>query len=366
MLATPSRYLSLFIFLLLATPLFAGFVAPESAQQVIKEGRALAATPSLPRSTEELDAWPKEAEAYLGDRFGLRSHMIAWDANLARRLLGEGSPQVFVGRHDRMFYRGDDSISQSAGLVRRDARVADTADFILAMRDALKQRGIKFIVASPPNATTIYQDDLPPWARSKGRITEYNILLSDLAARGVEAIDLRPLVWAVRSKAPAYFLHDTHWTPRGAIAAFNAIVEADGHREWHIDPERSLTPMIQRVGGDLARMIGVSDYVTEPYQELALSPVSKVNITTDTFPTYVATGRQPGRTIMIIGDSFTQSYFAPMLLNHVGRVVWLHHKWCGFDWKLIDRFHPDEVWWTPTERLMLCNPNVRPEGFPIP
>jgi hypothetical protein len=28
---------------------------------------------------------------------------------------------------------------------------------------------------------------------------------------------------------------------------------------------------------------------------------------------------------MIIGDSFTEAYFAPMLLKHVGRVVWQYH-----------------------------------------
>src|SRR5277367_6528297 len=29
---------------------------------------------------------------------------------------------------------------------------------------------------------------------------------------------------------------DTHWTFRGALAAFNAIVEADSHADWRIDP----------------------------------------------------------------------------------------------------------------------------------
>jgi hypothetical protein len=67
---------------------------------------------------------------------------------------------------------------------------------------------------------------------------------------------------------------------------------------------------------------------------------------------------------MIIGDSFTMYYLAPMLVKHVGRVIWRHHKFCGFDWKLTDRFQPDEVWFVPTERYLLCAPNVRPEGFP--
>jgi alginate O-acetyltransferase complex protein AlgJ len=364
MIATPSRYLSLFIFLLLATPLLAGFIMPESGQEILKEARTRAPAPSLPRDMDEVAAWPKEADAYLGDRFGLRNHMIRLHANLAKRWLGEGGEAVLVGRRGRLFFLGEDSVRQSAGLIRRDSGATETADFVAAMRDALSQRGIRFLVASPPNATTIYQDDLPSWARSNGRTTEYDILLADLAARGIKTVDLRPVVRAVRSDAPAYFLYDTHWTPRAAIAGFNAIAEADGHREWRIDPDATLAPWTEHQGGDLARLIGVNDDVVEPAQELTLPAGSKVELTTETFPTYVATGDQPGGTIMIIGDSFTQHYFAPMLLKYVGRVVWLHHKWCGFDWKLIDRFQPDEVWWTPTERYLLCNPNVRPDGFP--
>jgi hypothetical protein len=61
-----------------------------------------------------------------------------------------------MGRHDRIFYLGEDAVLQSAGLMRRDSRVAAMADFLAATRDALKERGIRFLVASPPNAATIY------------------------------------------------------------------------------------------------------------------------------------------------------------------------------------------------------------------
>ena len=369
MIATPSRYLSLFVFLMLATPLLVGFLVPESAQEVLKEERTQAPAPSLPRTMDQVAAWPKQADDYVGDRFGLRAQMIRLHANLAKRWLGEGSESVLVGRHGRLFYLGDGSVKQSAGLVRRDSEITETADFLAAMRDALGQRNIRFLVASPPNAATIDQDDLPNWARNKRGATEYDRLLADLAARGVTMVDLRPAVWTARSKGPAYFLYDTHWTPRGAIAGFNAVAEADGHPEWRVDADAVLAPLSQRQGGDLARMIGVSDDVAEPSEQLALPPEvfpsgSKVEVTGGQFPIYVTTSGRPGKTIMVVGDSFTKSYLAPMLLKDVGRVVWQHHKWCAFDWKMIDRFQPDEVWWMPTERYLLCSPNVRPEGFP--
>jgi alginate O-acetyltransferase complex protein AlgJ len=358
------RCLPFLIFFLLATPLVAGLIIPENEQEVLKEGRKRAPAPSVPHSWDELTTLPKEVDDYLDDRFGLRKQMIRCYANLTKRLLAGGDQKVLVGLHDQMFFLGEDSVRQSAGLVRRDSRVAETADFLVAMRDALRQRGIRLVVASPPNAATIYQDYLPRWARSNGRTTEYDLFIADLAARGIKAIDLRPTMWMVRSKGPAYFLYDTHWTPRAALAGFNAIAEADGRREWRIDPSVALAPLTQRQGGDLARMIGVSDDVAEPTQDLALPPVSKVELTAQPYASYVATRGKPGETIMVMGDSFTITYFAPMLLNHVGQVVWQHHNLCGFDWKLIDRFRPDEVWWMPTERYLLCGPNVRPDGFP--
>ena len=61
-------------------------------------------------------------------------------------------------------------------------RVADAADLIVAMRDALGKRGIGFLVALPPNSSTIYPDDLPKWARNPGKKTEYDLLLEALAA----------------------------------------------------------------------------------------------------------------------------------------------------------------------------------------
>jgi hypothetical protein len=43
-------------------------------------------------------------------------------------------------------------------------------------------------------------------------------------------------------------------------------------------------------------------------------------------------------------------------------VVWIHHRYCGFDWRVIEKFRPDEVWWMPGERVFLCQ--AWPTGFP--
>ena len=292
-----------------------------------------------------------------------RQFLIRTNRDLTKPLLGMGNNSVLIGRNGRMFYLGEETMRQSSGLLLRDLRVSDTVDLRAEMKDALGAHGIRFLVAVPPNAATIYQDDLPRWAQNLGRKTEYDALLEKLTARDVRTVDLRPTLETARSERSAYYMHDTHWTPSGALAAFNAIVEADSHPDWRLDPKSSLGPMLARKGGDLARMFGVEDSETEESRDLDLLAGKKDLLSSDVFGDFAETSDRPGPTVMILGDSFTGAYFPSMLLQHAGRVVLVNHRICGFDWKAIDRFRPDEVWWMPNERFLICRPGVRPLDF---
>ena len=124
-------------------------------------------------------------------------------------------------------------------------------------------------------------------------------------------------------------------------------------------------PLEERKGGDVARILGVQDEVHEQAKPLRLKVqgTDKTLSRGDHARSYRRRRAGPGPTIMVIGDSFTQGYFPLMLSQHAGRAIWIHHHECGFDWKMIDKFRPDEVWWAPTERFMLCDPGVAPIDF---
>jgi alginate O-acetyltransferase complex protein AlgJ len=357
------RYFAVVAFLLLATPLIVGLVRPDGPAAVLKEGRSLAPAPRMPGSSAAWIALPKKVDDYLRDHFGLRQALITAHRELTKPMLGFGNDSVLVGRDGRMFYLGDNAVRQSAGLLVRDRGVTDTLDFLAAMNDDLKRRGIRFLVASPPNAATVYQNDLPDWAQASGRRTEYDLFVEGLAEKGVKTVDLRPVMAAAKPEGPIYYRHDSHWTPRGALAAFNAIVEGDGHPDWRLDQASVLAPLSVRKGGDLARMLGVQDSVTETVEGLRLPVGEKQPLTAIPWEDYVEPSGRPGPTVMIIGDSFTTIEFAVMLLQRVGRVVWIDHQHCRFDPKVIDRFHPDEVWWMPNERFLICDPGAERVGF---
>src|SRR5208283_5885301 len=174
----------------------------------------------------QLAELPAEVDAWLKDRFGLRQVLMHAYRQLTKPVLGSGGGSVLIGRSGRMFYLGDDMVRQSAGLVMRDQKVSDAVDLVAEIDAALQHKGIRFLVAVPPNSSTIYQDELPVWAQNRGRDTEYDLFMRQLGARGIRTVDLRAALAAARAEGDVYLRHDTHWTTRGAIAAFNAIVEA--------------------------------------------------------------------------------------------------------------------------------------------
>ena len=202
------RYFAILVFLLLATPLVLGVVRPDPPAAILKEGRYLAPAPTIPAVGDDWLTLSSRIDAFLGDHFGLRQALIRAHKDLTKPLLGFGNDTVLVGRDGRLFYLGQEAVQQSAGLLVRDHRVSDTVDLLARMNAALKARGVKFLVAVPPNAATIYADDLPNWAQNGGRRTEYDVLLDGLAAHGVRAVDLRPAVEAARSGGPVFYMHD--------------------------------------------------------------------------------------------------------------------------------------------------------------
>ena len=215
----------------------------------------------------------------------------------------------------------------------RDRAVAQLTDMLARMNDELRARGIRFLVAPPPNASSVYADDLPVRAQNTGRPTEYDLLLANLVAKGVPAVDLRPVLKTARAGGSVFYLHDTHWTFRGALAGFNAIVEADSHPDWRVDPSSALGPPVVRKGGDMARILGLSDKISEHTENLKLPAGRRILLPHDDF---IETFDQPGPRILNFRRFADPGLFPPMLLQHVGSVVWVHHEYCGFDWRVID------------------------------
>jgi hypothetical protein len=352
----------------LAIPLLSQILL-RTEQAAPRAAEALAPAPGFPNQLLEWLTVARRTDEYLRDHFGLRRQMIDARAVIAHRWLRNGNAAVQIGRDDWMFFRYEDTVRQSAGLLLREPRVKETADTIARIRSSLSDIGVRFTFAPTPNSATIYPEQLPEWARNHSRPTEYDLLLKEVAARGVATLDLRPVLRAAKQAGQVYYRHDTHWTPRGTLAAFNAMAVATGHSGWQLDPATVLAPAaLGPGGGDLVRMLGLP--AADGYESIEMPKLG--NGTIEGFGLDVMLGgnfrarpeRERGPVIMVIGDSYTGIHFSPFVLTSGSQFFWIHHQWCGFDWKWIEMAHPDEVWLMPNERLFLCNAGAVPNGMP--
>jgi alginate O-acetyltransferase complex protein AlgJ len=359
LLAQYRRPWALVALCLLAVPMLVQFLQsrePVSAD----EARVLSPAPALPRSLHEWFALPPALDRFLGDNFGLRTQLVRAYGALRYAILVPADLRVIIGRDKWLFLNGDGTIEQATGQLLRAAAIEKFADRAAKLQNQLGAQHTRLLIAIPPNSSTINRSRLPGWAAAKPAVTEYDLMLRALAARGVTAVDLRAPLMAVNSIHPTYRRTDTHWNKFGALIAYDAAVEALHQPDWTIDPDRVLRGFEAAPGGDLARLLAVSTGVTDEDARIDLSsygprPFRVVPIDTqnESGGDLIDTGRG-GPTVVVIGDSFTRGFWNDYFSLHAGKYVWIHHEECGFFVSVVVAYHPDIVILAPVERQMFC------------
>ncbi len=357
LLAGYRRFWALMCLPLLAVPMLIQAMQPAELSSE-GEARMLSIAPSWPQSLREWLALPRQLDRFLGDHFGLRTELVHAHGLLRYAVDLPSDLRVIIGRDNWLFLNGDGTIEQATGRMLREAQIAAFADRAAALRDHLAAKGADFLVAVPPNGATVNRNRLPAWAAEVPAVTEYDLMMRALGARGIVAVDLRaPLMVA---SSPTYRRTDSHWNKFGALIAYNTVMRAARKPEWVIDPARVLRGFERVDGGDLARLLAISADVSDEDAIIDLGaygppapPATPIATQFESGGDLLETGRA-GATIVVIGDSFTRGYWQDYFATHAGRYVWMHHELCGFKWSVLDEYAPQLVILAPTERQMFC------------
>jgi alginate O-acetyltransferase complex protein AlgJ len=122
---------------------------------------------------------------------------------------------------------------------------------IVRFRALLAKHGVDLLFVPVPTKVEIFPEraataaggDAAPFARFVGRVANpfERKLLADLAASGVETVDLLPAFLAERSRdgaaaakpEPLYQAEDTHWTARGLELAARLVAERVRRYPWY-------------------------------------------------------------------------------------------------------------------------------------
>jgi hypothetical protein len=313
--------------------------------------------PAPPATSPQWIALPATIDAFLAENFGFRTQLVHANALLRYKIASSTDRRVTFGRDGWLFLTIDHAIEQSTGRHLRVDRMEAFADAIAGFHRELLKHDIKLIAAFPPNNSTISRAHLPWWAAEAPATTEYDLIIKALAQRNVPSVDLRAPLRAAGPSERTYFRKNSHWNLLGALIAYDAIVDAAGLPGWSYDLGRVFKGYDRIVGGDLARLIGVSDDVEDVQAHLDLSSYSgpdKVLLSGERQATDDITTGRPGPTVLIMGDSFTRLFFRPFFSLRVGRLIWMPSPRCDLKVPPVVAQKPQLVIIAPTERYMGC------------
>ena len=208
------------------------------------EHRQAAAFPQLefrpgrwfPRK-QSIKDFPRGFAAWFNDHLGFRRQFIqAWNlARVSGLVAGAagrphagqaGQASVLIGRDGWLFYAGENVLDDCRCTRPFTAAELDKWKSVLvARREWLEARGIRYIVMVAPNKHTIYPEFLPRSVNRVGSRSRLDQLIEHVSGPdGVDIVDVRDALRRGKGHRRTYHQTDTHWNDYGAWLAYGRLL----------------------------------------------------------------------------------------------------------------------------------------------
>ena len=314
-----------------------------------RENRPLARLTSLWGRDGLNLSFPAEFDAYFEDHFGFREEMVTAFHSLTMALFGDTlNEKVIVGKNDMLFYSEtlDDYLGRN---LLSDGEIARIAACLRIEQEYCEAQGMSFTFTIAPNKNTIYPENMPARLIPTGEPGNRERLYAALAEAGVPTVDFASLLLSRKGEGQLYHDRDTHWNERGALIAYNAVMErilAGAEYETYA----SLVPeTVCDDAGDLHNFVlpalsgsrprpdyGITadfsyDAGTRPAQDTTFGTMSDAN----------------GASLHLFRDSFGNALL-PLLSTNLGRVKYSAEF--PYNYTLLDEETPDVVFIELVER----------------
>jgi acetyltransferase AlgX (SGNH hydrolase-like protein) len=284
------------------------------------EQRNLTEYPVFQWDLTAVSSYPSRFETAFNDHFGFRELLVRSQA-LAKYywLHISPSPKVLVGRDEWLYltaslpeYRGVSDLAY--------VKIRAWLQEFESKQAFLSARGIRYLIVVPPNKEGVYPEFLPESvSRVRNKIWLDQLLESLPAGHTLDILDLRGPLIASKKLGRLYHRTDSHWNEMGAARAVNTIIArlADWFPELQGREIKGTTESAWGRGGDLARLMGIQDYLREeyiivPHSDRGLRPgAMRYDLPATAVqeqPVVLESTEPPNRlSVMLVGDSFKEA-----------------------------------------------------------
>ena len=271
---------------------------------------------------------------YFDDHFGFRQQLIRAHAWVSFRMLGVSpSPTVIKGRDGWLFYADDSALEDyESAAPLEEAELAAWRDNLVAIRDALRARGVEYVFVLAPDKHVIYPEHMPETIHRRHEQYRMDQLLDYLGAHSdLRVVDLRGPLMDGKRRERLFHLTDTHWNDRGAFIGSNEILRAAAPAGVRPDPQGAFVETEhRRPGMDLTEMLSASSLFTETSLDLTPRVPRRARLLE---PADLREGYEVARVVTEVDDPrlpravvFRDSFgtgLIPFLSEHFSRAVYL-------------------------------------------
>jgi len=291
--------------------------------------------------------------AWFDDHFGFRSTLVRWYGESRLFWLGVSpTTAVIVGRDGWFFYADDKAVEDYANAeLLDDAAIANWREAVLRARNWLQARGVGYVFTIAPDKPVLYGEAFPSTIARLHDMSRADQLFVALQDTGL-AVDTRPALFEAKQRERIYQRTDTHWNDRGALIAYQQIINAVRARvpstpaAWTRHDFEAVEHTTE--GMDLAGMMGLTRVLRETDLELRPLRPRRARVVE---PAGAHETDEEGRLVteiddpslpraVIFRDSFV-SRLVPFLSEHFSRAVYLWQN--DFDAAEVEKEHPDVV-----------------------
>lgn len=266
-----------------------------------------------------------ELSDYLTERTPLRGPFLNAKTKIMTSVF-KVSPEdgVIIGKNDWLYfketageYTGEDLLSPRV--------IFNISDALKQIEDFCESNKIDFVFTVAPDKNTLYPENMP--ARYiKSDVNNFTVLSSLLKENGLNFVDFSDL--NKLSDEPLYYKYDTHWNRKGALIAYNRIL--DGVKRPHETYENAALKTAEKTG-DLSLMLypGEGLAETEDAPDVNFNYRYKRRLKSEEDITIETVNDKASGSLLMFRDSFTNALL-PYLAENFNEAAFLRSVPCDF------------------------------------
>ncbi|MCD7741712.1 MAG: hypothetical protein LUI06_05870 [Ruminococcus sp.] len=216
------------------------------------ENKTLAAFPSLFVDGSLNLSYFDELSDYFEDHFAFRNELVDADAQIMSRVFNESNESTVIkGSEGWLYYSStlDDYLGTN---LMSERSLKNAAHNLAITSDYVEAQGSQLLVTVPPNKNSLYGENMPYYySQIVSEQSNIDALSELLDVNEVSYLDLFSLF--EQQSEVLYLKRDSHWNNKGALMAYNAIMDSLGY-----DHETYDTAIVERAEteiGDLNKML---------------------------------------------------------------------------------------------------------------